>query len=193
LSATTLLPQNLPTKSPQDSPDPRSVFVVHGRNGTVRRAMFDFLRALGLSPIEWDEAVAMTGQGAPYTGYAIDAAFSNAHAAVILITGDDLACLKPEFISEDDDDSERKPTPQARPNVLFEMGLAFGRKPDRTIIVEFGKTRLMSDTLGRNVIRFSDTPEFRQKLAARLRTAGCAVNADSRLDWLSAKFDFPSS
>jgi predicted nucleotide-binding protein len=186
-------PQNIPTSPQQSLPDPRSIFVVYGRNSAIRRSMFDFLRAIGLSPIEWDDAIAMTGQGAPYTGYAIDTAFSNAHAALILITGDDLACLKPEFILDDDEDSERKPTPQARPNVIFEMGLAFGKKPDRTIIVEFGKTRLISDTLGRNVIRFSDTSEFRHKLAGRLRTAGCAVNMDSKSDWLSSKFDFPPS
>ena len=182
------LPQDIPT--PQNLPDPRSIFVVYGRNGAVRRSMFDFLRAIGLKPIEWDEAIAMTGKGAPYTGYAIDTAFSNAQAALILITGDDLACLKPEFILDDDEDSERKPISQARPNVIFEMGLAFGKKPDRTVIVEFGRTRLISDTLGRNVIRFSDTPEFRQRLAGRLLTAGCAVDKDTKSDWLSSKFDF---
>ena len=183
-----------PAKTPPQpsAPDQYRVFVVHGRNETIRRAMFDFLRAIGLDPIEWEEAIAMTGQGAPYTGHAIDVAFSNAHAAVILLTGDDLAYLKQEFISEHDDDNERKPTPQARPNVLFELGLAFGRKPDRTIIVEFGKTRPISDLIGRNVIHFADTSTFRQKLAGRLRTAGCAVNTDSKSDWLDSKFNFSS-
>jgi predicted nucleotide-binding protein len=185
-------PENRSSKN-QTLPDPRRVFVVHGRNQITRQAMFTFLRAIGLDPIEWEEAIAMTSQGTPYTGHAIDVAFSNAHAAVILITGDDLACLKQEFISEHDDDNERKPTPQARPNVLFELGLAFGRKPDRTIIVEFGKTRPISDLIGRNVIRFSDTAEFKQKLAGRLRVAGCAVNTDSKLDWLTSKFDLPPS
>jgi predicted nucleotide-binding protein len=190
-------PASIPTTSsapsPQhDSSDRRRVFVVHGRNENIRHAMFSFLRAIGLDPIEWEEAIAMTKEGAPYTGQAIDAAFSKAHAAVILITGDDIACLKQEFILEHDDDTERKPTPQARPNVLFELGLAFGRKPDRTIVVEFGKTRPISDSIGRNVIRFSDTPDFRQKLAGRLRNAGCLLNTDSKSDWLSTKFDFSS-
>jgi CAP12/Pycsar effector protein, TIR domain len=39
----------------------RRVFVVHGRNSAVRSAMFAFLRAIGLHPIEWSEAVKMTG------------------------------------------------------------------------------------------------------------------------------------
>jgi hypothetical protein len=46
----------------------RKVFVVHGRNGAARSALFTFLRALGLAPIEWSEAVRMTGEGSPYIG-----------------------------------------------------------------------------------------------------------------------------
>ncbi|MCZ7537472.1 MAG: nucleotide-binding protein [Acidimicrobiia bacterium] len=30
--------------------------------------MFDFLRAIGLQPIEWTQAVALTGKGSPYIG-----------------------------------------------------------------------------------------------------------------------------
>jgi len=45
-----------------------TVFVVHGRNETARAAMFGFLRAIGLWPVEWSEAVAMTGEGSPYVG-----------------------------------------------------------------------------------------------------------------------------
>src|SRR5437764_570893 len=32
-----------------------SVFVVHGRNDKLRRSLFDFLRALGLKPLEWEK------------------------------------------------------------------------------------------------------------------------------------------
>ena len=44
---------------------PRKVFVVFGRNERIRRSMFSFLRALRLEPIEWAEAVRMTGAGTP--------------------------------------------------------------------------------------------------------------------------------
>jgi hypothetical protein len=40
-----------------DLPDPKKVFVVHGRDEKLRSDMFGFLRALGLNPIEWREAV----------------------------------------------------------------------------------------------------------------------------------------
>lgn len=46
--------------------DAREVFVVHGRNGAARDAMFTFLRALELHPLEWSELVNTTGQGSPY-------------------------------------------------------------------------------------------------------------------------------
>lgn len=61
-------------------PDPRRVFVVHGRNLAARDAMFSFLRAVGLQPIEWSQAVAMTGEASPYVGTILDAAFGAAQA-----------------------------------------------------------------------------------------------------------------
>ncbi len=35
-----------------DEVDPRKVFVVHGRNNDARKAMFEFLRTIGLHPLE---------------------------------------------------------------------------------------------------------------------------------------------
>src|SRR5450756_1665457 len=58
----------------------RSVFVVHGRNEALRKAMFDFLRSINLSPMEWSHAVQLTGEGSPYIGQVLDAALSNAAA-----------------------------------------------------------------------------------------------------------------
>ena len=46
--------------SEEPGPDPRDVLVVHGRNEDLRRSMFEFLRSIGLNPIEWSMAVAMT-------------------------------------------------------------------------------------------------------------------------------------
>lgn len=50
---------------------PRVVFVVHGRNRELRDSMFSFLRALGLHPLEWTEALLATGKPAPYVGEAL--------------------------------------------------------------------------------------------------------------------------
>lgn len=161
----------------------RKVFVVHGRNMAARDAMFAFLRAIGLEPIEWTTAVRATGSGSPYIGQALDAAFKMAQAVVVLLTPDDIAYLRHEYASGDDD-PETVATPQARPNVLFEAGMALGHHPDRTILVELGALRPFSDVAGRHTIRLDNSSQRRNDLANRLRDAGCDANtADS--DWLN--------
>ena len=162
----------------------RKVFVVHGRNREARAATFTFLRAIGLAPIEWSEAVQLTGEASPYIGSVLDAAFDAAQAVVVLLTPDDIAYLRTEYASGDDD-PETTPFAQARPNVLFEAGMAMGRDSKRTVLVELGKLRPFSDVVGRHVIRMDGSAEKRKELAQRLERAGCAVNLTGD-DWLSA-------
>ena len=73
--------------------DPRKVFVIHGRNEPARKGLFEFLRAIGLDPIEWSEAIQMTGKGSPYIGEVLDTAFASAQAVVVLQTPDDVTYL----------------------------------------------------------------------------------------------------
>jgi hypothetical protein len=47
---------------PRKSKNPKCVFVVHGRNSALRDSMFAFLRAIGLQPLEWSQAVKATGE-----------------------------------------------------------------------------------------------------------------------------------
>jgi predicted nucleotide-binding protein len=166
-------------------PNTRNVFVIHGRNLPARDAMFDFLRAVGLNPLEWGQAVKMTGKGSPYIGEVLDAAFSNAQAVVVVLTGDDVARLRDDLLADNDPDYERNLTQQARPNVLFEAGMAFGRHSDRTIMVQIGQLRPFSDVAGKHAIHFRGTAEQRTELRERLKTAGCAVT-DGGTDWLKA-------
>ncbi len=165
--------------------DAREVFVVHGRNEAARRALFEFLRAIDLRPVEWAAALESTGEGAPYVGQVLDAAFSRAHAVVVLMTPDDEARLREPFRSQSDGAYEAELTGQARPNVLFEAGMAMGRHRERTVFLEIGDLRPFTDVAGRHVIRLDNTSEWRQQLAQRLRIAGCPVNL-SGTDWLSA-------
>ncbi|WP_082460169.1 TIR domain-containing protein [Frigoribacterium sp. Leaf8] len=154
---------------------PTKVFVVHGRNLAARDAMFSFLRSLSLQPIEWDQAIAATGQGSPYVGQVLDTAFEQGQAVVVLLTPDDVAYLRSEY-AHGDADPEAEPTGQARPNVLFEAGMAMGRNPERTILVELGSLRPFSDVAGRHVLRLSNEAPSRKSLAERLRTAGLDVD-----------------
>jgi predicted nucleotide-binding protein len=165
--------------------DPQIVFVVHGRNEAARKSIFDFLRAIGLKPLEWSQAVAATGKGSPYVGEILDAAFSKAQAVVVLMTPDDEAILKTEFRSGNDEAHESHPSGQARPNVLFEAGMAMGRSADRTVLVQIGTLRPFSDVGGRHLIRLTNSSQRRHDLADRLKTAGCAVDLNGR-DWHTA-------
>jgi predicted nucleotide-binding protein len=126
----------------------------------------------------------MTGKAAPYIGEVLDVAFSNAQAVVVLMTPDDLAYLRPSLQKEKEPTYEKELTPQARPNVLFEAGMAMGRHPERTILIELGELRPFSDVGGRHVIRLNNSSKSRQDLADRLGTAGCLVDITGR-DWHS--------
>ncbi|RZB35986.1 MAG: hypothetical protein SRB2_02584 [Desulfobacteraceae bacterium Eth-SRB2] len=162
----------------------RKVFVVHGRDGRIRDDFFSFLRALGLQPIEWSEALKFTGKATPYIGEALESAFKNAQAVVVLLSPDDEVRLSPELWKTNEDENEKSIRLQARPNVLFEAGMAFGTHPDRTILIEVGKVKSFSDVAGRHVVRLSNSSNKRNDIAERLRTAGCDVSKTGN-DWLN--------
>ncbi|GIH11791.1 hypothetical protein Rhe02_98580 [Rhizocola hellebori] len=169
------------------STDPaRRVFVIHGRNGQARLAMFDFLRALDLRPLEWEELVLGTGQATPFVGETVAHAFTMAQAVVVLLTPDDFVKLDEKFLTRTDPGYEIQTTGQARPNVLFEAGMAFAVDSRRTIIVEIGDLRPFSDLGGRNAINLDGTVEKLHKIATRLKGAGCAVNIDGA-DWMDVR------
>ena len=161
-----------------------TVFVVHGRNLQARDSVFSFLRALALRPLEWTQALRLTKKASPYVGEVLDAAFREAAAVVVLITPDDEARLRPAFLSARDPKHERELTGQARANVLFEAGMAFGRNPNSTVIVQLGETRPFSDIGGRHVLHLTDNAASRQEFVTKLANAGCNVDT-SGTDWLT--------
>jgi predicted nucleotide-binding protein len=166
----------------QTNPNAQVVFVIHGRNNQMREAMFRFLRSIGLRPVEWSHAVELTGKPSPYVGEILDAGFSEAQALLVLMTPDDEARLIEPYRSLDDPKYESELKGQPRPNVLFEAGMAMGRHPERTVLVEVGKVRPFSDIAGRHIVRLDNSTEARQKLAQRLIKAGCAADL-SGTDW----------
>ena len=176
--------------SPRRATQPRqrrrgnSVFVVHGRNESARVAVFSFLRALKLQPIEWNQAIRMTGGGAPYVGSILETVFREAVAVVVLFTPDDEARLRKKYRKSKEPSHEIDLTGQARANVLFEAGMALGRKPESTVLVQIGDVRPFSDVAGRHVVHLANTPTSRQELATKLANAGCNVDT-SGTDWLS--------
>jgi predicted nucleotide-binding protein len=129
--------------------------------------------------------VKATGKGSPYIGEILKKGFSEAKAVVVLMSPDDVGKVKKEFRREGDHPSETELTPQARLNVIFEAGMAFGYCAERTVVVELGSLRPFSDISGRHVVRLDNSTEKRQDLAQRLLTLGCEADL-SGTDWHKA-------
>lgn len=173
-----------PLQEPAPSPGARtrSVFVVHGRDEEVRREMFGLLRRLDLRPLEWEDLVKATGQSTPFIGDVVAQAPALAQASLVLLTPDDIAMLHPQLRGEAEPEYEVQPTGQARPNVLIELGMVLMAYPERTLIVEVGALRQITDIAGRNVIRFDGSESAIGKVVERLKQAGCQLN-DTGSDW----------
>jgi predicted nucleotide-binding protein len=152
-----------------------SVFVVHGRNKKLTSSMYGFLRAIGLKPIEWDMAVLMPkGGGNPYVGEVIDTAMNKGQALVVILSPDDEAKLKDVFLEKGE--RPEKLQGQPRPNVLLEAGLALAHHSHKTLLVQVGKIRQISDIAGRHMLHLTDDEASRMRMAQRLEKIGCAIN-----------------
>ena len=80
--------------------------------------------------------------------------------------------------------TEGKLLGQARPNVIFEAGLAMGRHQEKTVFVQVGRLKPFSDIGGRRTsMRFNGSPESRNALVGRLEMLHCDLDTGGR-DWL---------
>ncbi len=96
---------------------------------------------------------------------------------------DDIVELHSDLRSANDHPYERARAGQARPNVLFELGLALMAYPERTVVVDAGQMRPIADLAGLNTIRFDGSAAAIRKVVTRLEQAGCELD-DSGTDWL---------
>jgi predicted nucleotide-binding protein len=161
---------------PQRAADPASVMVVHGQDEHARRAMFDWLRSIGLRPLEWSQVVHASGVASPFIGDVLDRAFAQAQAVVVLFTPDEHVRLRHEL------ESAAPWRLQSRPNVFLEAGMALARHPERTVLAVLGAQTLASDLDGRHYVRLG-SPAALRDLAQRLEGAGCPVDLTGG-DWL---------
>jgi hypothetical protein len=161
------------------------VFLVEGRDKKMGKALKELLRCLGLHVIEWEQAVAATGDPNPFIDDIVLAGFRIAHGAVVLFTGDDEVRLREGLLHNDDGPDEREMRVQPRPNVIYEAGLARALFPTRTVIIEIGSPKGFSDKSGRHVVRFDGSASARRRLLNRLEIAGFEID-DSGEEWLTA-------
>lgn len=164
-----------------------TLFVVHGRDKKLNDAMFGFLRALGLNPIEWSKAVAATKGNNPDVDKIIGGQMKTVQGIVVMISPDELAKLKPKFC-DPTLPGERELQEQARPNVLFEAGWAFGAYPDKTLLVQVGTTRPISDLGGKHILKLSRSAASKKELAQRLKKMKFKVDTEGTA-WLDFDFD----
>jgi predicted nucleotide-binding protein len=160
----------------REPPRGRKVFLVHGRDHAARETLAELLKAFDLEVVSWPEAAAHAGGGTPDTGDVVAAGLRLADAVVVLLTPDDVGYVRPDRHEPDDDPHDLEPTGQARLNVVFQAGIATALAKRRTVLVEVGAVRGMTDLDGVDVLRMNDTVDRRRDLAARLREAGLAVD-----------------
>jgi predicted nucleotide-binding protein len=149
-----------------------SMFVVHGRDAKLNQDMYAFLSSIGIAPMEWDHAIKAAKGGAnPIVGDVINQAMERVQGVMILFSPDEEARIKPKLASESD---KKKGLHlrgfQPRPNVIFEAGLALGAHSDKTILVQVGDVRDISDIAGKHLVHLSNSFANRKRLADRLES-----------------------
>lgn len=164
-----------------------TVFVVHGRDAKLRDAMYELLGALGLKAQEWGHAIrAARGRGGnPYVNDAVTKIMEQAQAIVVVLSPDDEAKLKEQFVSKHERQTEGKLRGQARPNVIFETGVAIGTHHRKTIMLRIGDVKSFTDVGGMHIPHFSGDDKSRHDLANRLENLGCKIDRQGD-HWLRA-------
>ncbi|MBV9991593.1 MAG: nucleotide-binding protein [Alphaproteobacteria bacterium] len=148
-----------------------SIFVVHGRDHKLTEDMYAFLRAIGINPMEWNDAIKAAKGGAnPIVGDVIHDAMKKVQGVMVLLSADEDARLKSKFATmQDKKKNLHKLDGQPRPNVIFEAGLALGAHSSKTILVQVGDVREISDIAGKHMAHLNDTAASRKALALRLQ------------------------
>jgi predicted nucleotide-binding protein len=166
--------------------------MVYGRNTEAHAAMRLFLRALDLSPLDFDE-VRNTLGGSPFVGDIVRSGMELAQAIVVMLTPDEFSALHPSFVGPHDSDTDKRRW-QSRPNVLLEAGMALALDEKRTILVTLGPVMLPSDLHGRHLIRLDNSDIQRDRLKMALEGVGCTTGKHIP-DWRNPKLagDFDSS
>jgi predicted nucleotide-binding protein len=149
-----------------------SIFVVHGRDAKLNQDMYAFLASIGIVPMEWDHAIKAAKGGAnPIVGDVISQAMERVQGVMILFSPDEEAKVRTKFASASDKKKNLHLKGfQPRPNVIFEAGLALGAHSDKTILVQVGTVRDISDIAGKHMVHLSDSFADRKRLADRLES-----------------------
>lgn len=147
----------------------RNVFIVHGRDKKTLTNVVTYLKQRGLNPFSFEEAKELVETSLPTIIEVVDKGMAEAQAVLVLLTPDDEARLK---------SGGEESKGQARPNVIFEAGIAFGRYRKRTVLVEYEEPSMFSDLHGFYAVRLKESDggiEGLEDLRKQLKVAGCEL------------------
>ncbi len=150
------------------------VFVIYGRDQLAHEHLARFIEALGLEELAFERISNQLGP-APFIADIVTTSIEQADAVIVLFTPDEHAALFGKKDEANQSESERYLIDeeggtrwQARPNVLFEAGVAYGTKPEKTVLVTIGTdVRLFSDMGGKHFVQLAEEGGKR-KLRSRL-------------------------
>ncbi len=163
-----------------------SIFVVHGRDTQLNADMFAFLRSIGLNPLEWSQAIQAAKGANPHVDDVIQRAMDSVQGVLVMFSPDEEARLKKKFcLPTDIKRGADKLDGQPRPNVIFEAGLALGAHSNKTLLVQVGDVRDISDIAGKHVLHLSNSAASRKELAQRLNTKLKLKVDTTGDDWLT--------
>jgi predicted nucleotide-binding protein len=139
----------------------RKVFIVHGHDEGAREAVARFLERIGFEPVILHERA---NQGR--TVIEKVEAHSDVGFAVVLLTPDDVGCLRGET-----------PQPRARQNVLLELGFFIGKLTRKHVCtLKVGELEIPSDWRGVVDEPYDTNGAWKQTLARELKAVGYEID-----------------
>ncbi len=160
----------------------KAVMVICGHDLEANEALFNWLRAIGLEPKEWDQLVKLTRSATPPVDRVLERAFQDVQAVVAFLTPDEHVSSRHGLRRPPGASNDWRL--ESRPNVYIEAGMALVTHPDRTIFVVLGPQELPTDLSGRQYIRLDGTSGPLNRLANRLADAGCEIDRSGNR-WLN--------
>lgn len=150
-------------------PEPRRVFVVHGRSEKEKESVARLVERLGIGTIILSE---QTNRGRNILKKFQD--YSDVGFAVVLLTGDDRGGLAT--------DEPSAYMLRARQNVIFELGYFLSKLGDERVCCLYtSDVEIPSDYSGVLYIPLDDAGAWKQRLARELRDAGFNVDLNKLL------------
>ncbi|HVX12221.1 MAG TPA: TIR domain-containing protein [Pirellulales bacterium] len=165
---------------------PQQVFVIYGRNVAAYGELKKFLATVGAAEITFEDVANL--QASPYVTEIVIKGIREAAAVIVLFTPDELAALYQTAAEAGlSSDAVTEARWQPRPNVLFEAGIAFAFKKEKTILVALGGAVAgFSDIGGIHLVRI-DSPAGKQALRQRLQVVLKGLPTKLPGDWASAR------